>query len=90
MTTHYSRLFFVIGLLLWAGWSPVCAESLAAEGSTAVVRAADGEAAPAPVLLAQSWSLGRWFSGSGGRTRVVQFCVVTMCVALFIMMRKLR
>ncbi len=89
MTRHCFRPFVFLGLLLVAGWSPVWAAPVAAERSTAVVRA-DVETAPAPVLLAGSFSFGRWFSGSGGRTRVVQFCVVTMCVALFIMMRKLR
>ena len=50
------------------------------------VRESDGLVAPAPLL---GWGIGKWFVGSGGRTRVVQFCVVTMCIALFIMMRKL-
>ena len=50
--------------------------------------AAIGSPTQPPVLLA-GWGIGRWFAGGGGRARVVQFCVVTMCVALFIMMRKL-
>ena len=44
-------------------------------------------AAAAPVL-AEGFSLKGYFSGIGSRTRVVQLCVVTMCLALFIMMRK--
>ena len=32
--------------------------------------------------------LGNLFSGLGARSRVVQFCVVTMAVALFILMKK--
>ena len=32
--------------------------------------------------------IGSFFSGMGSRTRVVQFCVLTMAVALFILMKK--
>jgi hypothetical protein len=39
-------------------------------------------------VLAEGFSLKGFFSGMGSRTRVVQLCVVTMCLALFIMMRK--
>jgi hypothetical protein len=46
-------------------------------------------ASPAtPVVLAEGFSLKGYFSGFGSRTRVIQLCVVTMCLALFIMMRK--
>lgn len=46
-------------------------------------------AAPAaPALLAEGFSIKGFFSGMGSRTRVVQLCVVVMCLALFIMMRK--
>jgi hypothetical protein len=41
-----------------------------------------------PVVFADGFSLKGFFSGMGSRTRVVQLCVVTMCLALFIMMRK--
>ncbi len=57
-----------------AGWSPSAADG--------------GDATPG--LLAVNWNIGKYFSGMGGRARVVQVCVVVMCVALFIMMRKLR
>jgi hypothetical protein len=45
-------------------------------------------AAGSPVVLAESWSIGKFVAG-GGRPRIVQICVGVMCVALFIMMRKL-
>jgi hypothetical protein len=86
MTMHCSRVVFLLGVFLLAGSPAVSAETAAREGSTAAV---SGDAAPAPVLLAGGWGIGKWFSGSGGRARVVQFCVGTMCIALFIMMRKL-
>ncbi len=34
------------------------------------------------------WSIKNLFRGLNTRTRIIQFCVVTMCVALFIMMKK--
>ena len=45
-------------------------------------------AAAAPVVVAEGFTLKGYFSGMGSRTRVVQLCVVTMCLALFILMRK--
>jgi len=46
-------------------------------------------AAPAaPALLAEGFSFKGLFSGINSRARVVQLCVVAMCLALFIMMRK--
>jgi hypothetical protein len=89
MTMHCLKLVFLVGLVLLALSPPASAQPRAGQGDSAAVCAAGGVDAPSPILLAQGWSLGRWFSGAGGRTRVVQFCVVTMCVALFIMMRKL-
>jgi hypothetical protein len=65
---------------------PARAES-GSPGTTPAAR--EVRAAPPPVLLAEGWSPWQYFRGAAGRTRVVQFCVVTMCVALFIMMRKL-
>jgi hypothetical protein len=85
MMMHCLRLFCLMGLLLLFMNPPVCAQT-PTRGRTAASVSAD---APAPALLAQGWGIGRFFSGTGGRTRVVQFCVVTMCIALFIMMRKL-
>jgi hypothetical protein len=48
-----------------------------------------GAASPAeqPVLEA-GLGLGRFFTGVGSRSRVVQVCVVVMCLALFILMKK--
>jgi hypothetical protein len=34
------------------------------------------------------WSFRKLFSGFNNRTRVVQLCVVAMCLALFILMKK--
>jgi hypothetical protein len=34
------------------------------------------------------WSWRKLFSGLGSRTRVVQICIVAMCLALFILMKK--
>jgi hypothetical protein len=89
MIMHCYRLFFLVGVILFAACTPASAETFEGRRSAAAVCKAKAETPPMPVLLAGGWSIGKWFSGSGGRTRVVQFCVVTMCVALFIMMRKL-
>lgn len=88
MTRHGLELLLLATLLL----GPACPSALAQtipSQEPAIVAYAAGDAA-APVLLAEGSSFGRLFSGSGGRTRVVQFCVVTMCIALFIMMRKFK
>jgi hypothetical protein len=42
------------------------------------------------VVLADGFSIGKVFSGLNSRARIVQGCIVFMCIALFIMMRKLR
>jgi hypothetical protein len=89
MMTHFLKLFCLVGLLLLALSPPAHAETSSRPRTAAVACAAGDGNAPAPVLLAQGLGIGRFFSGAGGRTRVVQFCVVTMCIALFIMMRKL-
>ena len=49
-----------------------------------------GPAGAAP-LLAEStsrWSWRKLLAGLNSRTRIIQFCVVVMCLALFILMRK--
>jgi hypothetical protein len=89
MMMHCLKWVCLMGLLLLAMSPPARAETPTRPGTSASVCAAGGAVAPAPALLAQGWGIGRYFSGAGGRTRVVQFCVVTMCIALFIMMRKL-
>jgi hypothetical protein len=87
MTKHGFELLLLAALIL----GPACPSALAQTTPSrepAVVARAAGDAA-APVLLAEGSSIGRLFSGTGGRARVVQLCVVTMCIALFIMMRKI-
>jgi hypothetical protein len=83
-----SKMFLLAGLLLCDA-IPAATTTLEAGPSAAVSTVCVGDNSSSTVLLAEGWSIGKWFSGSGGRTRVVQFCVVTMCIALFIMMRKL-
>jgi hypothetical protein len=69
---------------------PVCAETpIRVNSSAALVAAEYGANSANAVLLAEGWGIGSWFSGANARSRVVRFCVVTMCIALFIMMRKL-
>jgi hypothetical protein len=43
---------------------------------------------PPPAVIAEGWSIGKMFKGLNNRTRVVQLCVVVMCGALFILMKK--
>jgi hypothetical protein len=88
MTTHGLRSLLVVVLFLPAAAAPVAARTPAADGPTPALKADRPDAGPAaPVLLADGVSIGKWLSG--GRSRVVQVCVVAMCIALFIMMRKL-
>jgi hypothetical protein len=60
----------------------------AAPAAPAPARPAAVAAAAAPAVWAEGFSLKGYFSGFGSRTRVIQLCVVAMCLALFIMMRK--
>ena len=69
----------LLALLLLGAAAPVAA---APAGPTAAAAAA------APVVAAEGFTLKGYFSGMRSRTRVVQLCVVTMCLALFILMRK--
>jgi hypothetical protein len=41
-----------------------------------------------PLAFAEGLSMSKFFSGMNNRGRVVQVCIVTMCIALFILMRK--
>lgn len=43
------------------------------------------DSSPSPLFA--GW-FSKYFSGLATRSRVVQICVVTMCVALFILMKK--
>jgi hypothetical protein len=47
----------------------------------------EARSVPGALVLADGGSVGKFLAG--GRTRVVQFCVVIMCIALFIMIKKL-
>jgi len=88
MMRHGFGMLLLTALVL----GPACPSALAQtipSPKPGVVAPAAGDAA-APALLAEGSSFGRLFSGSGGRARVVQFCVVTMCIALFVMMRKFK
>jgi hypothetical protein len=82
-----SGLVFAVAAILCTASAPTVVIAGEAERAPAAAQPSDGLTVP---LLAEGFSIGRWFSGSGGRARVVQFCVATMVVALFIMMRKLR
>jgi hypothetical protein len=95
MIGYSIRRFFFLGLLLLAAGSPAVASEVRSAGSGVCARSPDAcvwsaadRSSLGPVVLADSWSIGKLVAG-GGRTRIVQFCVVIMCIALFIMMRKL-
>jgi len=89
MMMHCFKLIVFGALTFWVAAPPASASG-AASGEWRVVRNETFTTHHSPLtthLFAEGWGFGRWFSG-GGRTRVVQFCAATMCVALFIMMRK--
>ena len=82
----FRRFFFVVLLLLAVG-SPAFAESIRYPPSA--TRYPPKTKADSGLLIADSgWSIGKFVAG-GGRARIVQICVVAMCIALFIIMRKL-
>jgi hypothetical protein len=83
MSSHGFQRFVLVVLLLMTVTPTAFAAARARPGV-----AAKTCAAPGPNVLVASWSIGK-FIGPGGRSRVVQVCVVVMCLALFIMMRKL-
>jgi hypothetical protein len=83
MSNHALRRFFLIVLLVLALSPPAFADANVKPRPIAAVHRAS-----TAVVLFGSWNIGG-FSSGGGRTRVVQICVVVMCIALFIMMRKL-
>jgi len=83
MNDHGIRRLFLVVLLFLSVGSPACAEAAQRPPTTVSVGPA-----PAAIMLADSWNVGKFVAG-GGRTRVLQICVVVMCIALFIMMRKL-
>jgi hypothetical protein len=87
MRIHLSQLILLVALIGEAAPAASAAVHFRTETSTVISENAE-DASSASTLFAV-WSIGKWFSGSGGRARVVQLCVVTMCIALFSMMRKL-
>jgi hypothetical protein len=83
MRHSFGRIALVV-LLLLAGGS-----RLSALGSSPRLIAERRTPNADSTVLAQGWSIGKFVAG-GGRARIVQICVVVLCIALFIMMRKLR
>jgi hypothetical protein len=83
MRNHALRQFVLVVLLLWSVKSPAFAGAPVRPGPAAAVRPA-----PSAIVRADVQNFGHFFTG-GGRTRIVQICVVVMCIALFIMMKKL-
>lgn len=83
MSQHGVQRFVLVVLLLMTV-TPMAFAAAAARPRTVVKT----YAVPGPNVLVASWGIGK-FIGPGGRARVVQVCVVVMCVALFIMMKKL-
>jgi hypothetical protein len=76
---------FLFSFLLFAACSTACAGDAPRLSATC-----HAETPAATVVLAEGgWSLGKYIAG-GGRTRIVQVCAAVMCVALFILMRKLQ
>jgi hypothetical protein len=58
-------------------------------GFTAMTFTALSHALFLPAETAWYWSWVSYFSSYGSQARVVQLCIVIMCLALFIMMKKL-
>jgi hypothetical protein len=81
MNGRNCRLFFFVVALVLAADSPALAGPAVRQSGTLV------HSVPAGVVLPDNWGLGPFLSG-GGRTRIVQICVVVLCIALYIMMRK--
>ncbi len=88
MSNYTLQRFFLVALLLLATGSPASALERRAgsvsDRSFPPVAYAPGS----PIVFADVWDIAHFIT-SGGRTRIVQMCVVAMCLALFIMMRKL-
>jgi hypothetical protein len=83
-----SRVPFFLRLVLLAllglplASIPASAQPVASTRAVAITR-------PPAAPYAVSFSMKRWFSGGVGRSRVIQIGTVVMCLALFILMRKL-
>jgi hypothetical protein len=92
MVHHGNRAFFFLCLILLLLCPPAHAAGPLGQGAPVSSSAAptNNRSIAASALLAESWGIGSLFSTIGNnRARVVQFCMVVMCLALFIMMRKL-
>jgi hypothetical protein len=89
MILLWLRRFLLCGLVLLA-WCPAAgAEPVSRLVAPVMVGASSPPTSTlAPVVLADGFSMGKLFSGLNSRTRIVQACVVFMCIALFIMMRR--
>jgi hypothetical protein len=68
-------------------FAPAAAPAAPAQAAQLAVTRAAPEAAVAP-YEPRAAGLGTYFSGLNNRTRIVQFCVIVMCIALFILMKK--
>ncbi len=95
MSHRAFRAIALLVVLLWPSGSPGFAEGIERRTGSVncrvgVLNSAARPAGVSRVVLADSgWSLGKYVA-SGGRARIVQICVAVMCIALFILMRKLR
>jgi hypothetical protein len=76
-------LCLVVALLLLSP-APAAASDLAPSDESACV--ASPSALPSPVLAANWFT--KYLTGVSGRTHVIRICFVTMCLALFILMKK--
>ncbi len=95
MSHRAFRAIAVLVALFWTSGSPGFAEGIARRTGSVSCRVECAPSAVRPAGVRQivfadnSWSLGKYVA-SGGRARIVQICVAVMCIALFILMRKLR
>ena len=80
-TAPLVALVTAIALLVMSP-APACA----ADGGAA----AGAQCSARPLLLAESggWSISTFFASLNNRTRIIQFCTIVMCLALYILMRK--
>jgi hypothetical protein len=79
--TPLLRLFLLALLALPLGAVQARAEPQAARQTITLTR-------PTAVPVVFGFSFKKFFTGSAGRSRVIQIGTVVMCLALFILMRK--
>jgi hypothetical protein len=87
-TWSFPRLLLLAAVALLGG-EAVPAEASAAEAVCTSGRSDNPAGPPHGALFADGWSISRLISGLNNRTRIVQFCVAVMCLALFILCKKL-